>query len=167
MARQKQPDKERESVMVVDQVRTELLAIKAASPDRLLHAQEGVDWAHDNPDSALHSRLDWNNESAGNSWRLQQMRHLIEYHVVSDTGTPQVISLQVDRSNGGGYRDINEARADMADILMREALRELRRVRMRYGHIRKLQKVWKEIDHLQPKAAAGDQTTSRSASPAA
>jgi hypothetical protein len=153
--------------MVVDQVRAELLAIRAASPDRLLHAQEGVDWAHANPGSALHSRLDWNNDSAGNSWRLHQMRHLIEYHVVTETGAPELISLQVDRSNGGGYRDIKEARTDMADILMREAMRELRRVRMRYGHIKKLVKVWKEIDLLQPKTAAGDQTTSRSTSPAA
>ena len=154
--------------MVVDQVRTELLTIKAASPDGLLHAQDAVDWARSNEASALHQRLDWNNETAGNNWRLHQMRHLIEYHVVTETGGgPMVISLQVDRSNGGGYRDINEARVNMADIMMREAMRELRRVRMRYGHIKKLQKVWLEIDRLPSKTAAGDQTTSRSASPAA
>ncbi|KYK50105.1 hypothetical protein A1D31_22610 [Bradyrhizobium liaoningense] len=153
--------------MAVDQVRAELLAIKARSADGLLHAQDAVDWAKANPDSALAARLDWNDETAANSWRLHQMRHLIEYHVVSETGAPQVISLQVDRSNGGGYRDINEARVDMADIMMREAMRELRRVRMRYGHIKSLKKVWVEIDRLQPKATAGGQTTSRGASPAA
>ena len=153
--------------MVVDQVRTELLAIKAARPDGLLHVQQAVDWAEAHPNSALHPRLDWDNETAGNNWRLHQMRHLIDYHVVTDSGAPQVISLQVDRSNGGGYRDINEARSDMADVLMREAMRELRRIRMRYGHIKRLKKVWLEIDHLQPKHAAGDQTASRPASPAA
>lgn len=156
-----------ESEMVVDQVRAELLAIKAASPDGLLHTQIAVDWANANPASALHQRLDWDNETAGNNWRLHQMRHLIEYHVVTESGAPEVISLQVDRSNGGGYRGIAEARVDMADIMMREALRDLRRVRMRYGHIKKLQKVWKEIDGLQPKEAASHQASSRFASPAA
>ena len=137
--------------MVVDQVRLELLALQATDPDNLLHTQKAVDWARENEESALHRRLNWDNESAANSWRCEQVRRLIKYHVVTETGAPQLISLQVDRSAGGGYRDINQARTSMAEIMLREALRTLKMIRNRFGHIRKLQPLWTEIDRAYDK----------------
>jgi hypothetical protein len=134
--------------MVMDQLRTELLELQATSADNILHVQKAVDWAKDNPNSALHQRLDWNDATAANHWRCEQMRGLIRYHVRTETGAPEVISLQVDRSSGGGYRDINEARTSMAEIMLREAVRTLKMIRMRFGHVKKLQGVWREIDRV-------------------
>src|SRR3954453_6495139 len=97
---------EQEEKAMTDRVRIELLQIMQQSTDGLLNPHDVLEWARLHPGSALYQRIEWDDVVAADNWRLEQIRQLIKYHVRSETGEPQVISLQIDRSNGGGYRDI-------------------------------------------------------------
>jgi hypothetical protein len=145
-----------------DQVRSELLAIQAASPDGLLHTEEALQWAQDHPHSALHRRLEWNNARAGHAWRMHQMRAIIRLHVVSETGEPELINLSIDRTNGGGYRDRSQVERDrsLMEVVERDAWRELTHLREKYRRLKRFEKVWRAIDALKP----GFSTASASAS---
>jgi hypothetical protein len=129
-------------------IRDELLAIKAQSTDGMLHCEKAIAWAKAHPRSDLHGALEWDDGKCGVQWRLQQMRQLIQLHVTSDDGTPQLISLSIDRVNGGGYRAISDVARNrrLSEIAERDAMRELIHARGKYGHIRRFSRIWQSID---------------------
>ena len=151
------------------EIRDELLAIMAGSDDQMLHAEQAVNWAGEHPDSALHARLQWDDAVAGHEYRLQQMRQLIQLHIRIETGEPRLISLTYDRSRGGGYREKAEVfrSRHLAEIAETDAMRELVRVRRKYGHIKRLAAVWHEIDHAEAKPRGDRSASAEPASPAA
>lgn len=137
-------------------IKAEILAIKASSPDGMFHVESGHDWAVAHPESDLHRALEWNDATAGYQWRLSQIRQLVRLHVVNDDGAPQLVSLSFDRSKAGGYRDLSDVLGDrtLTDVLLRDALDDLERVRKKYETVTELARVWE--------AAAVVQTKSRS-----
>lgn len=136
-----------------EQIKTELLAIKAASPDRMLHVKNAEQWARRHPKSALYSVLEWDEAKAAQQFRYWQIRSMIELHVRSADDRPMLISLMPDRINGGGYRDIADVGSNqrLARLAEEEVERELIRFLRKYAHVKKFMRLWKLIEQLVPK----------------
>lgn len=111
-------------------IRQELRQIAKRDGGRLRPAAV-VDFASD-PNTALHSRFEWDDTKAGRSFRLWQARHIIRVQVsVLRDGTPPFrvfVSMQEDRQQPqGGYRltaDVLSEAGSRAELLD-EAKREL------------------------------------------
>lgn len=129
-------------------IRHELLALQEASTDGLLHAERVVEWARENPESALHRAIQWDDVKAADEYRLWQVRRLIALNVVSGDGAPLVVSLSIDRNDGGGYRSISDVAKSkpLMEIMLDDALRELERVKARYARVRALSDLWSKVD---------------------
>jgi hypothetical protein len=129
-------------------IREELLALQTASPDHILYPRNALEWARANRQSALFNALEWSNREAAEKWRLQQVRQLISLHITFADGTPQVISLSIDRTSGGGYRSVADVMKipDLRKIALMDALRDLERVRLKYQHLEELARIWEELD---------------------
>lgn len=92
-----------------DRIEEELKEILAASPDGLLHAEDVVEYAHENKNSALNSKFPWDDEVAARLKRLDIARGIIRvYRIVVSEAKPEsfraYVSLSTDRTRGGGYR---------------------------------------------------------------
>jgi hypothetical protein len=141
-----------EGTTIGDQIRKELLAIKAASSDGMFHAEHAEKWARRNPKSQLYAHLEWDDTEAARLYRIGQIRHLLLIYVRTEDNRPQLISLMPDRINGGGYRDISEIRSDrrLSKLAEEEATRELLRVLNKYGHLKRFLAIWEQIAELSP-----------------
>lgn len=89
-------------------IRSELLRIQQADPGHVLYPRDVVEWARDNPDSALYRALEWDNQRAADAHRLWQVRQIITLHIVNEIREPQMVSLTIDRVGDGGYRSISD-----------------------------------------------------------
>lgn len=130
----------------------ELLAIKGRSQDGMLHPAEVVEWAGGHPKSALYSKFEWDDSRAGREWRLQQARQLIRIHVVSEDGTPKLVNLRIDRSKGGGYREVRDVMdsEELRTAMLSDCVSDLRRVQSRYAQINDMMKgIGRETDRLE------------------
>jgi hypothetical protein len=145
------------------EVRAELEALK--DKDDMVHADQAVAWAKSHPKSKLHGKLEWDDRKAGHEYRLHQMRQLIVLHIRHENGEPRMINLSFDRVRGGGYREISDVvRSKMlSEIAENDALRELLRVRKKYGHLKRLVAVWKEVDRVEAKMVGRELTASPAA----
>lgn len=137
-------------------IKAELLAIQQASKDRMLHAANIVAWARRNTKSSLHRQFEWNNTKAANEFRLWQARRLVQIHIVTAEGGPQVVSLSFDRTKGGGYRSIGDVISSkkLSEIMLNDALAELNRVQARFHQVRELTSVWTEVRRVRSRHAA-------------
>jgi len=132
-----------------EQIEKELEALRLA--DGIIHAESVVEWAKDNPESALHSQFEWDDSKAASEYRVWQARRVIAIYVKAEDGERKFVSLSIDRSKGGGYRDVEEviANDDLRKILVKDALSEFKRVRAKYEHVKELAKVYEEIDRAE------------------
>lgn len=130
-------------------IRDELTALQQR--DGLLRPEAAVAWAREHNQSALHGALEWNDTIAAEAHRLQQVRQLIALHVVNEKGIRAMVSLTIDRTGAGGYRDIESVLAtpDLREVLLADALAELERMRAKYESLVELAKVWDEIHRVQ------------------
>ena len=108
-------------------VALEIVALTAS--DGKIYPSVVVAWAQANPDSELHRRFEWDIEKAAHEHWLWQARQLISIHVVDLAGDRTTISLEIDRTRGGGYRDMGAvlSNADLRRMATEQALRELHR----------------------------------------
>lgn len=129
-------------------IRSELLSIQHSDPHNMLHVADVKNWARENTTSKLHSSIEWDNDVAAERHRDWQIRQLIQLHIVSETGEPEMVSLTVDRVAGGGYRSVSEvvAVADLRAIMLQDALNELDRVRRKYERVTELVEVWEAAE---------------------
>lgn len=130
-------------------VADELRMLQEADPDKILRPRVVVDWARVNPNSYLHRDLEWNNEVAGDAYRLAQARQLIAIHVVNVEGKRELISLSIDRIvPDGGYRSVETVmrQPTLRKIALADALAELERVRLKYQWLEELARVWAALD---------------------
>jgi hypothetical protein len=135
-----------------DRLRSELLNLKDTAG--LIDARAAVKWAARHKNSQLYEELEWNNDVAGEEYRVYQVRQLIAVDIVDGGGLRSIVSLSVDRANGGGYRPIEEvaARPDLREIMLEDALGELNRLRERYTRLTELAQVWAAADQVKKKA---------------
>lgn len=129
-------------------IRSELLSLQHSDPQNVLHVEDVVRWASENPASDLHRVIEWDDARAAHEHRLSQVRHLIQLHVVNDDNTPVLVSLSIDRRRGGGYRSIDEVGRvpELREVLLADALAELERVQTKYARVTELMRVWEEAD---------------------
>ena len=129
-----------------EQIRKELEQIKGRR--ELLMPEEVVQWAHDHPDSALHGSFDWDDTEAARKYRIWQARQIISFNVIKEHGVRQFISLTVDRVRGGGYRNTQSVarHKEMREVMLADALGELKRIKEKYRHLVEFAAVFAEID---------------------
>lgn len=131
-------------------IRNELLALQQQAGG-LLQVEPVVAWAKQNPDSALHASLEWDDSKAGHEWRLHQVRRLIAVHIVNVEGVREMVSLTIDRSKpGGGYRGLGAVLSvpNLRSVLLQDALDELEGVRLKYESVSELAQVWEEVERV-------------------
>jgi hypothetical protein len=120
-----------------------------------ISAPAAVRWARDNPGSHLHGTLMWANDVAAERYRVWQVRALISVHIVDKDGGRRFVSLSIDREDehGGGYRSVSEVMADedLRDVMIKDALADLERVRVRYEKLTELAAVWVEMHKVSAK----------------
>ena len=127
-------------------IKDELLSLR--DDQDMIYPHVVVDWARQHEDSSLYRSIEWNNSIAADNYRVWQVRQLLKVHVVNDDKTPRVLSLSIDRVSGGGYRTVESilSRRDLTNIMVLDAIAELERVKKRYNSIKKLSKVWDELE---------------------
>lgn len=100
--------------------------------------------------SPLHSRFEWDDGKAAESYRIWQARHLlricVEYIKESKHPVEVFVSLTSDRGQGG-YRVQTEvlSNAEMRRQLLADALAELEVFRNKYARLRELAIVFQAI----------------------
>jgi|GEM_PF-1896154 len=142
----------------MDQKYEELIALKGA--DGKINPHNVVKFALEHKDSALAADYEWDLQKAAYRDWLDTARRQIRLHVEIANATATVVrsfvSLSEDRKHGGGYRMIDDviANEQWKMAMLRDALSELRRVRMKYQHLQELAGVFVEIDKLETRIAA-------------
>lgn len=138
------------------EVRAELARI-AAEHDGLLFPAHVVEAAQPE-DSPIHDRFEWDDSEAGIRYRMWQARQLIRVHVVvgPEPGVEPVrayVSLSTDRIAAGGYRAIVDIRSsdELYQVMLRDAIDELERMRRKYESIRELRPVFRAVDRVASK----------------
>lgn len=134
----------------------ELLALK--TKDGLIIPAAVVEWAQAHPASELHSRFNWDVQDAAYQYWLWQARCLISLHLVGQGGERRTVSLMIDRTNGGGYRDLGEVMntRELRKQAVTEAATELQRWCDRHKHLDELKPIFNalkriiEREHLLP-----------------
>ena len=112
-----------------------------------------VEYARD-PDTALHSRFDWDETSAAAKFRLIQARNIITMHVTIVPGTNRsfqtYVSLRSDRRTKAGYRTVVEVLgdADLRGELLEQAKIEMAHFRRKYAQLVELAKVFEAMDEV-------------------
>lgn len=132
-----------------EQLKAEYLALVPDGPDPLVQVDQVIRFARENPASAWHSELEWDDVKAGEEHRRWQVRCLINLHVVTIERKPVMVSLSLDRAKpGGGYRRMEDviASPDLTDVMMDDAIAELERVFAKYSMLAALAGVWQELD---------------------
>lgn len=143
-------------------IASELLALQR---NEMLVPSEAVKWARSHPDSELHAALEWDDEVAGEQYRIQQVRQLVAIFISPQHNVRQYVSLSVDRVEGGGYRTIESVMnaPDLRTIMLNDALHDLERVQAKYATLTELSKVWRVVEEVKkrprgrPKAPAKKQ----------
>ena len=83
---------------------------------------------------------------------MSQARRLIAIHITNAVGTRRVVSLSIDRYNGGGYRDTNTVLNDhdLREIMVGDAIADFLRLAKRWEHLPELTPIIAEIRELAP-----------------
>jgi hypothetical protein len=132
-------------------IKDELLSL--TDTDGVLHVEHAHAWAVRHPASELHSHLLWDDAKAGYQYRLWQIRTLIAIHVITPDHKREMISLSIDRTNGGGYRslDVVMRNREFRSIALSDALAELERVQQKYSDLRELEGIWAAMENVKRK----------------
>lgn len=136
-------------------VRDELLQIMVAN-DGVCNPSQVVEFAR-NPETQLHSRFEWDDTKAAEDHRLWQARQVISLELTVIPGKKRdveirlFISLSQDRTSEGGYRLITNVLEDpeMRAKMLYEALQDLNRIKVKYGALTELAKVFEAVDNIQ------------------
>ena len=121
--------------------------------DGVLHPAHVVAFAKD-PQTALHSRFEWDDTAAAEQYRLVQARQLIRVYVeVAEDSVTEIrafVSLPSDRETGGGYRKTTTVMSDAERRaeLIRTALRELATFKRKYAALQEFSKVFAAVDEV-------------------
>lgn len=137
---------------------TQVEALKAiAARDGGLLRPAAVVEAARPKDSPLHNAFEWNDGIAAEKYRLDQAQRLIRsFRVIVEndgkkTEVPMFIGVSVDRTGGRSanpYRLMDEVAkdVDLLAVAENDALEQLRGLRDRYNHLKRLGDIWDAID---------------------
>ena len=140
----------------------ELEEIRRQSDDGTIKPEAVVAYA-ENPETALHSRFEWDQDKAAHQHRLWQAREIIRVHVTilpqDERPVRAYVSLPSDRVKpGGGYRGIADVleNPDWRAELLAVALDELGRWQAKYKHLNELSRIFAEAEKLRAAQAKRD-----------
>jgi hypothetical protein len=128
----------------------------ASSNGGLLLPQDVVDAARPKT-SVLHSRFEWDDDKAAESYRLWQARQLIRVTVEMLPGiaapTEVFVSLTPDRNANRGYRIVTDVLSDaqLRQIMLEDAVAELEVFKTKYARLRQLAVVFQAIRKVKRK----------------
>lgn len=141
--------------MAKDKLREELEAIREEAGG-VIRAIDVLTFAKAHPDSELWKHFTWDDAIAGEKHRLNEARGIIRMNVFVIPGSKEVsrlyVSLEPDRQlPGGGYRSTQEVLtdADRRGILLRQALREIERWRVKYRGLRELASIFASLEEIE------------------
>lgn len=124
--------------------------------DGLLRAEDVVEFAQSNPESALHKRFTWDDGLAAHQYRLMQARQVIRVHVftpeMSGMTVKTYVSLLGDRMQpGGGYRRLDDvfANVELRRQLLNQALKEARLWQQKFKALEELMPIFAALDTVQ------------------
>lgn len=123
----------------------------------VLMPQTVVDWARDNPESALYHHFTWDDTEAAQAYRLWQARTLIQHVtviVVEGKSDPvrAFVSMVEDRVQPqGGYRLLVDVLSDpeRRKALLKQAIDEFRTWRRKYEQLKELAGIFAAADALE------------------
>lgn len=126
---------------------------KLRDSEGLIYPETLVDWADRHRSSELYKHFEWDDNEAAKRYRVWQARRLIAFYIVDPGGERRTISLSIDRSNGGGYRDLATV---MSNVEMRRqavelGLDELQRWCRRFAHLIEFKSVLAAINRAERK----------------
>lgn len=137
---------------------TQLEALKeiAARDGGFLRPQAVVDAARDR-DSPLHGAFCWNDTEAAKRYRILQAQQLIRSFrvTVENNGAkydmPVFVGVSTDRTGGkcdNPYRLASDVAkdTDLLAVAENDALEQLRGIKARYDHLKRLGDIWATID---------------------
>ena len=126
-------------------ITAELKRIAAKHKGRLL-PRVVVDEAR-NEASPLHNSFEWNDSIAGEQWRIEQARRLIQVSVIVLDGHNEpvraFVSLTTDRKDGGGYLLVQNVLSNKKrrEQMLRDAAAELEFFTAKFNTIQELAEV--------------------------
>lgn len=134
----------------------EVLKMIAKRDGGLLRPKAVVDEARD-ASSPLHSAFEWDDSVAGEKYRLDQAQRLIRsFKIIQEDGDqkferPVFVGLSVDRIGSTGdnpYRLTEDLKKwpDLLAVAEQDAVEQLRGLKARYGHLKRLRDIWDAID---------------------
>lgn len=133
---------------------TELLDLYEAK-GRVLLAEDVLEFARD-PKTALHRHFTWDDTEAANLWRLQQARNIIRVSIQFSADAPRVfrplVNLVKDPTVPGAYRnaaDVYSASEEARRRLVKEAIRDMQRLKLRYGAVAELAPVFAALEEVE------------------
>jgi hypothetical protein len=133
-----------------EQIKSELEAI-ASEHGGMLRPSDVVAFAR-NPKTALHGRFEWDNDKAGDAYRLYQAREIIRVQVTVTDNNPipirAYVSLRDDRKQeDGGYRTMSDVMRtkNLREALLREAYNDMEIFLRKYEAIKQLAGVRRAI----------------------
>lgn len=135
-----------------DLIKEELEALAEAN-NGILKPKDVVDFAR-NPDTALHTRFEWDNGKAAEAYRLWQARQVIKITLTvveredkDEVIIPAFVSLNQDRYNGGGYRLLADVMTDdeKRKQLLTQAHGEFKLWQHKYQQLKELEPVFKQM----------------------
>jgi hypothetical protein len=150
----------------------ELDRLASLSPDGSLEAAHVLDAARP-PESVLHSHFTWDDVEAAEVYRLNQARGLIRrYKVrvayeqasgeVRDVLVRGFVAASTAGEPGrapGTYLPVTGLGGQARNVLLQRMQREIRALRVRYGH---LQEFWALIDEIRAERDAGNESAAAS-----
>ncbi len=122
--------------------------------DGSYHPSDLVDWAAENPSSALHKEFAWDNKDAGHQWRLFQARRIIKRYAVVTEGAdvtdvvPMLSVPSLRHGDDGSYlsKDVVASREDYRLEVLAEVQSKLRSMSSTYASLLpELKSVWAAV----------------------
>lgn len=145
----------------MDEIRKELASIIAGLNGRNLSPADVVDYARSHKDSAITKWLGakgcWNGKEAQKKFALLMARDLIrtvKVYIEQPSSEPvrvrAYVSLDTDRQNAGGYREVQKVMdsRDLRAAYVRTAMKEFMALKLKYAHLKELQSLWDAVDEL-------------------
>jgi len=122
----------------------------------ILRPLQIVEFAKD-PNTALHSRFEWDDSKAGHEYRLWQAREIIRVRVkmfkqndeMTTIRVRELVSLPKDRKTpGGGYRSIDDVmkKPHLRNQLLDSAFQDMNRFEEKYRLLSELTEVFEAFE---------------------
>lgn len=140
-----------------DLIKLELETLAEAN-NGLLRPETVVEFAKD-PNTALHSRFEWDDTEAATKYRIWQARQLIKVVVnilpnENETEYQVFVSLKSDRLNGGGYRALVDVMSndDQRKELLTQAHNDFKLWQKKYQQLKELAPVFDKMAEVMTEA---------------